>query len=119
MNAPNFAAVLRDIKAERTDEAARTAERMAQWSADAERAAAVCSPDAGQGVLALADALDRLPYNLQDAEAVVLLGAVFRAIYRDDGNRHIAARVDALAGITDAIDGLLAEVARRDESEDE
>jgi hypothetical protein len=108
--APNYAAVLRDINAERADEAARIAERLRQWSADVERAVAVCTPDAGPATLAAAQDIDRL--QVFDADGVVLLGAVFRAIYRDDVNRYMAARQDALACLSDAIEGMVGEVRR-------
>jgi hypothetical protein len=113
--APNFTAVLRDINAERADEAARIAGRLRHWAADVERAVAVCDPTAALEVCAAAEAIDRL--HVAEEDAVLLLGALFRAIYRADLTLQADERQLTLAGLSDAIDGLLAEVVRQREAE--
>jgi hypothetical protein len=114
VNAPNFSAVLRDINADREDAAAKITRRLAQWSADVDRAVAVCSEDCDPAVHFAAQAIKNIPHQLGEHETVVLLGAVFRAIH-SGGNLHMQHRQDALACISDAVDELLGEVVRQRE----
>lgn len=114
MTAPNYPAMLRDIRAQRDEEAAKAAARIAQWSADVDRAVAICSEDCDPAVHFAAQTIANTPHQLGEHEMVVLLGAVFRAMHRG-GNLHMQHRQDALACISDAVDELLGDVVRQRE----
>jgi hypothetical protein len=107
--APNFAAVLRDCADLRREEADRIHAALVRWSADVASAVAVCRNDAASSVHYAAKSIEQCPHQISDSEAVVLLGAVFGVIYRSD-NLHMKHRQDVLAGISDAVSDLLAEV---------
>jgi hypothetical protein len=115
MNAPDFASLNRTIIAERNAAADKIAAQLSRWSADIDRAVAICSEGCDDSVHAAVQAIESTPHQLQEHEMAVLAGALFRAIYRDRGNLHFEARQDALAGLSDVVDGVLGEVVRQRE----
>jgi hypothetical protein len=116
MNArPDFASLNRTMRDERNAAADKIAAQLKCWSADVDRAVAICSEECDDSVHFAVQAIENTPHQLQEHEMAVLAGALFRAIYRDRGNLHIEARQDALAGLSDVVDELLGEVVRQRE----
>lgn len=109
MTAPNYPALLNQIRAERIEELTRAAASIAQWSADVDRAVAICSEDCDPAVHFAAQTIANTPHQLGEHEMAVLVGAVFRAIHRDGLNRSETRR-KVLAALSDAVDDLLGEV---------
>lgn len=109
-----FATVLRAFTNEVDAESDRIAASIARWDADVASAVAQCKPDASPQVHHAASVIGRIDHQVDDAEAVLLLGAVFAKLHAA-GNHHLAARQDAMACISDAIEELLAEAVRRRE----
>ena len=115
MNAPDFASLNRTMRDERNAAADKIAAQLSRWSADVDRAIAICSEECDDSVHFAVQAIEKTPYQLQEHEMAVLAGALFRAIYRDRGNLYIEARQDALAGLSYVVDELLGEVVRQRE----
>lgn len=113
MSAPNYAAVLRDINLERESEG----QKIGRYATHVERAVAVCKPDAAAAVHFAASQIAAIPHQIFDADAVLLLGAVFALMDRGQLNRHHPTQQEALSCIYGAIDELQAEVVREREEQ--
>lgn len=107
----NFSTLLDDLANDREGNAGKL-DRMTRWAAEVERADNEARQACDEDAEFCADAIGcRFRPNTSQAEAIVLMAAVYRAI--DESHMPLESRYWVLAGLSDCINELLPEVQRQ------